>query len=197
MISIDVEIKGNFEQALNYVKKACESTIGTNIKIGKDNYKSFFQRLCLSGDSPIKEFEFWIEATIPKRVMTHLVRHERIGKYVLSSRPDIFSNRNNLPDEEHSYITMKIDMLRLLEMCKLRLCKKAWKDTIEFFVILKDKICKLHPYLNFFTIIAQPICVWHGFCPMSTKCCGYDNSDNFTINRNNLILFSKNLKNLK
>lgn len=167
---IYASIKGNKEQAREYVKRAMYATMGKSI-VTKGLSDSTFEKLLISGDSPCKEYEFWIACyDVPERVHTHVIRHERIGKYVATQRPDL--QTGNFEKGKRDFI-LKIDALRLIEIMKLRLCNASWIETRLFFSQVALAVIGCDQIFN--NLLAQS-CVWLGFCNNKKKCgfCGTD-----------------------
>ena len=166
-MNVKVEIKGGYEQSLQYIKKAMLITQGKK-PINPDLSEITFKSLLLSGDSPAKEFEFWITIEgLSDRVHTHIVRHERIGKYVSSSRPDLTNS-----DDKTRKMIIKIDALRMIEIMKWRYCSgKVWKETKTLFEEIRRLIITQYPV---FDGLFYPPCVYNGFCPMGSRFCGKD-----------------------
>lgn len=163
-----------------YVKKAMLATMGKKPKT-KELSDTLFKQMLIAGDSPCKEYEFWINCyDVPNRVHTHVVRHERTGKYVATSRPDLDGGSEDIRD-----FSLKIDALRLIEICRLRLCiGKVWKDTLDLFTLIRERVIEAE---SLFSTLLSPVCVWYGFCPMGKKCCGYINSNRGLYLRNELV----------
>lgn len=134
--------------------------------------------------SPIEEYRIWVDAIVPERVHTHIVRHKEIGKYVASSRPDLDTS-TDISDGLRS-LSLSVNAKRLIEISEQRLCGDAWCETTEFIqaVIdnLPDKILQK---------LCSPQCVRCGCC--IGKGCGYYNSNEYKTAR---IFFVHGLKHL-
>lgn len=158
-----------------WVKKAALKTVGLRI-LNREMSDEMFYSLVLSGDSPAKEYEFWIECfDVPDKVHTHFIRHERIGKYVTRSKSESTPLRD---------FDLKVDVLRLIEMCRLRLCGKAWNDTIKLMNMIVKEALEFEPCLE---PLFNPVCVWYGFCPMGKRWCQYTKTLDYKNRRRNLI----------
>ncbi len=112
----------------NMVKRAMLATAGIT-KLSKPELfekkmksklsKKKFQDLMRACHSPLNEYVFWIDAIVPERVHTHVVRHEKLGKYVATSRPDI-DYAIELEDD-HRILSMKIPLDRMKDVMMVRL----------------------------------------------------------------------------
>ena len=159
-----------------YVKRAMLSTQGINTIRDKDNASRHTKwrlsdkvllPMLLDLHSPIEEMRFWIEVYATNRVIDHLVRHEEIGKYVASSRPDIDTTTDN--SDGMRYASFSINGKRLIEIMQQRLCNKAWHDTQDITYMIRDKVIEIEPL---FAYVLYPKCVWYGFCPLLYRGCG-------------------------
>ena len=170
-MKIKVQVKAGKEVARYYVKKAALQTQGLEI-LNKEMSDDMFFAMLLAGDSPCKEYDFWIEIKdVPERVHTHMVRHERIGKYVQSQY--ITTGIRNM--------NLKIDALRMIEIARLRNCGKAHILTQTLVNEICTQIIEIEPV---FETLLYPICVWFGGCPMGKRCCGFVSCEEFEIERN-------------
>ena len=101
-----------------------------------------------------------------EREHTHIVRHEEIGKYVSTARPD-WSDEST---QDSRLILLRIPADRLIEICSRRLCGAAWKGTREIFYEIKKQVEKLDPLLwRYLT----PPCSKTNYCTEVRACCGY------------------------
>jgi len=132
-----------------------------------------FRMMLIGTHSPVKRCKIYIEAVIPNRVMTHITRHHDTLHYVGTSRPDIRYGKET-PDGMR-IVSMEYDAKRLIEICKLRLCGMAWKETIELFEEIKRQVLELEPCFDGFL---NPSCVWlGGVCP--ERGFGFNKTDEF------------------
>lgn len=161
---VNVEIKSGRE----WVKRGMLSTMGVTPLTDSVKFESAmskvlavatFESLLLGRHSPIEEFEVWIDAIVPERVHTHVVRHKELGKYVATSRPDI-SYMRPLEDGERS-LSLRINAKRLIEISWQRRCFRAWKDTRKLFDMIEGLLIQKEPA---FTKFLKPSCVWFGAC---------------------------------
>lgn len=159
-----------------YVKRAMLATQGINTIRDKDNANKHTKwrlsdkvllPMLLDLHSPIEEMRFWIEIYASNRVIDHLVRHEEIGKYVASSRPDIDTTTDN--SNGMRYASFSINAKRLIEIMQQRLCNKAWHDTQDITYMIRDKVIEIEPL---FAYVLRPKCIWYGFCPLLYRGCG-------------------------
>ena len=139
-----------------YVKRAMLSTQGINTIRDKDNASRHTKwrlsdkvllPMLLDLHSPIEEMRFWIEVYATNRVIDHLVRHEEIGKYVASSRPDIDTTTDN--SDGMRYASFSINGKRLIEIMQQRLCNKARHETTSWpYLLMTQQYLHQHPYLS-------------------------------------------------
>lgn len=175
---ISVEVKCGTE----WVARAMRSTMG---KVGESTISGgTFRHMLMAGHSPAEEWEVWIDAIVPERVHTHVVRHKDIGKYVATSRPDIVGDAVG---DGNRVLSLRINGKRLIEIMRVRLCGKAWYETLMLFRLIAEKVIKIEPA---FRGLLAPTCVWYGFCPEESearKCCGFIGTDMFEGERGALI----------
>jgi len=174
-----------------WVRAAMRTTMGellTEEGLDKTLTDKTFRGLLVGRHSPIEEFEVWINAIVPERVHTHVVRHKELGKYVTTSRPDI---SYNVPvDNGMRMLSLRINAKRLIEICWQRKCFASWKDTRELF----DKIAELVENLDpAFKGLLVPSCVWFGWCPEVNNKCKFYKTTSFKILRQNLLNIVENL----
>lgn len=175
-----MKINITITSGLENVQKAMLATAGITSVSCFDNYKNktsrplnekTFQTMLLGKHSPIEEMKIWIEAIVPERVHTHIVRHEEIGKYVATSRPDIPWSVE--PEEGMRILCMSINLKRLIEIMQQRLCYRSWSDTRLLFKRIRELIIQELPCIEY---MLNPLCIWYGFCPEGKQCCKYINS---------------------
>lgn len=121
---------------------------------------------------------------VPEREHTHIVRHEEIGKFVSTARPD-WSDGSTYNSR---VIKLEIDAKRLIEIFQSRLCTAAWKDTRKIFMMMRDEVSDpvLKEYL-------APHCVFYGYCSEVRTGCNYIRSPHYERLRSNLINTSDRL----
>lgn len=160
-----------------WVKRAMRSTQG---KFGSTTplTDKTFLRLLIARHSVIEEFEIWIDAEVPERVHTHIVRHKEIGKYIATSRPDI-ANNTSIQNGIRK-LSLRINAKRLLEIMDQRLCEKAWKQTKDFFEEISCKLRTIDPVLS--SVLVSP-CIRLGFCPETSRTCGWTKTEIFEYQR--------------
>jgi len=157
-----------------------------------DNMRSIstktFKGLLVGRHSPIEEYEIWVVAIVPERVHTHVVRHKEVGKYVTTSRPDIEYHKP-IKDGER-ILALRFNAKRLIEICWQRECNASWKETIELFDAIAEKVESLD---EAFTGLLTPSCVWFGWCPEVHNKCKYYKTPNYKLKRLNLLEIVENL----
>ena len=137
---VEVFIKSGRE----WVRAGMRATMGklfTENDINKKLTDNTFKGLLVGRHSPSEEFEFWINAVVPERVHTHVVRHKELGKYVATSRPDI---SYNVPvTDGMRMLSLRINAKRLIEICWQRRCNASWNETKELFDNIAQEVIKL------------------------------------------------------
>lgn len=160
------------------VKRAMLATMGLKPKSNNELNKESWRQMLRGKHSPIEEYRIWIEDIVTERVHTHLVRHEEIGKYVATSRPDI-KGHTTVVDGMRK-IALSINAKRLIEIMEQRLCKgDVWCDTYYFF----DELLHLIPDDDL-RDFCQPPCVKYIRC-FSQKNCGLIGKPEFKTLRHN------------
>jgi len=164
MIKVTAEVVTGRE----WVHRAMKATMG---HFGDDELRFLsdktFLHLLRAKHSPIEEYRFWFDIVAPERVHTHVMRHEEIGKYVASSRPDL-KYCTELEDDHRSF-SLQINAKRLIEIMQLRLCGKAWGDTQQLFIQMRNAVVECSPV---FDKVLHPTCVWYDTC-LEKPCCRY------------------------
>ena len=176
-MNVSVQIKSGRD----WVKRGMFATMGKFGDVSKPLSDESFTALIVGRHSPIEEYEIWVDAVVPERVHTHVVRHKELGKYVATSRPDIAYGVED--GVKMRPLSLRINAKRLLEVMELRLCACSWNETIELFKEIKRQVVALDSTLG---NKLMPSCVWKGFCP-ERKDCGYTRSPRFAIERDKLI----------
>jgi hypothetical protein len=186
---IEVFIKSGRE----WVRAGMFTTMGkllTEADLDKKLTDKTFRGLLVGRHSPIEEFEIWVNAVVPERVHTHVVRHKEVGKYVTTSRPDI---PYNVPvTDGMRMLSMRMNAKRLIEICWQRRCKASWKDTVELFDGIAEIVQNLDPAFNGLLV---PSCVWMGWCPEVNNKCQYFKTKSYNIQRTNLLNIVEDLYN--
>jgi len=176
---IDCEIKSDRK----WVSRAMRATMGIQEE-GVPISDARLRFLVRAGHSPAEEWEVWIDALVPERVHTHVVRHEEIGKYVATSRPDI---AGEMFTDGMRKLSLCINAKRLVEIMRIRLCGKAWWETRILFRGIAAKVIAIEPCFNG---LLAPTCVWYGFCPEhcdARPTCGYMQKKHYKAERAKLI----------
>jgi hypothetical protein len=114
-------------------------------------------------------------------VSVHLVRHKiGVEHFVESHRED----RGGTGKEcRYSLVNhaMYINAQELINIMKVRLCKKASKETRELAIAIKEEIKKVDPDLYMYLV---PTCVYrNGICP-ELKSCGFNKTFDIINNKN-------------
>ena len=186
---VEVFIKSGRE----WVRAGMRTTMGQILKeedLGKTLTDNTFKSLLVGRHSPAEEFEIWVNAVVPERVHTHVVRHKELGKYVATSRPDI---SYNVPLEDGNRIlALRINAKRLIEICWQRKCFASWKETRELFNAISDIVENLD---EAFKGLLVPSCVWMGWCPEVNNKCKYYTTPKYVKERKNLLDIVEDLYN--
>ena len=142
-----MKLKVSVKSGREFVKRAMLSTMGITELSNPQKFEkamkkplsdNTWKQLLIGRHSPIEEYEIWVEAIVPERVHTHVIRHKELGKYVATSRPDI-SYQTPLNKGERS-LSLRINAKRLIEISWARLCSCAWCETSQMlFEIKKEK----------------------------------------------------------
>jgi len=179
-MNVNVEVKCGRE----FVKRAMLATMGITKLATPEEYRKrmktelsnkTFTDLLKGLHSPIEEYEIWVDAIVPERVHTHVVRHKELGKYVATSRPDL-KHVTELLDGQR-ILSLRFNAKRLIEVCQRRLCKASWHETTELFSIIRKNI----PDDTLWSFLA-PTCTWQGFCSERTEC-GWNKSGAYISSR--------------
>lgn len=165
------------------VKRAMLATKGLKPTTDKPINDEVWFGMLRAKHSPIEEYRVWVYAEVPERVHTHIVRHEEIGKYVTTSRPDIKGNQE-LKDG-YRKIALVINAKRLIEIANQRLCYGAvWGDTLKFVQAIVNSL--EDETLKRFLV---PPCVVYGCCIDKAKC-GYDRSVRYAKQREKFVNYN-------
>jgi thymidylate synthase ThyX len=189
-------------KVLNDVDSAifcAEVTYGNKIK----NIPHSINTMLLGKHSPMKEVRYRFVLECSERTHTHLVRHERIGKYVRSHRRDRNKNAQYKPSngteerliedlrslgfeviKDSRIMCLTIDALLFVHMCGQRLCKSASLETTEIVKMMVKEVLIVHPFME--TYCVRP-CVWYGFCSERMTQCRYIHTFDFQLERDRLI----------
>lgn len=182
------------------VVNAARRTVGKK-PIDHEPSNKFKKSILLAEHSPIRllEYDFTIE-NIRQWVTVHLVRHhEGCEKFVHTQRQDVneqielitkeiiricqeegltrtgWKARDYLFQGQGNDMDMTCNAQAFINISRKRLClgrpspetRKAWEIVIE-------KLSEIDPILAEKCV---PECIYRGFCPEGTKCCGYVNTD--------------------
>ena len=175
-MKVSVEIKSGRE----WVKRGMFASMGRQGMPKAPLTDETLRDLLVAMHSPIEEYEVWVDAIVPERVHTHIVRHKEVGKYVATSRPDIWYHQA-IEDGERM-LSLRFNAKRLIEVMQKRLCLCSWSDTVSLFQEIRKQLVEVEPM---FQDVLAPTCVWYGFCPEPKKC-GYNKSKQYEVLRKNL-----------
>ena len=139
--------------------------------IWKDSIDINLKKMLKSEHSPIRTILFKIEMIdIPSFVSVHLTRHSQTGElhFVSSCREDRgfkgTANRNT--PVRHMMI---LNAQHIINISKVRLCKKSHKKTREVWQLICQEVIKEMPELLGYLM---PSCLYRNGCP-EFKSCGY------------------------
>jgi hypothetical protein len=113
-------------------------------------------------------FEVYIDGCT-EREHTHIVRHEEIGKFVSTSRPDWSDGTCNNARK----IRLFVPVSRMIDIMSQRLCGSAWYGTKRIFEEIRKQVFELDETVGKFLV---PPCSKFGYCTEVRSCCGYVNS---------------------
>lgn len=150
---------------------ACDMTVNKDVK---DVNK---KRLYASEHSPIRTQMFRVTCRdIPLFVSTHLLRHH-VGStpYALTKRTDR-DGGEDLGRMTPTDLGMFLNAQSLIDMAKVRLCKKASPETQAVFDAIRDAVPDED--LKAFMV---PKCVYRGGICSEFGCCGYNRTEEFRI----------------
>ena len=174
-----MEVKITKITNLELLRDTASFTIGHNSKLSlKNAYKS--------EHSPIRTQMFKIEMfNIPSFVSVHFARHkfgvEHFVKSNRDDRPDVdfVADRNTLVNH-----CMWINAQELINMSKVRLCKKSSIETQTVMKMIVDEIKKCDRSLGKFLV---PSCIYrNGLCPEKT--CGYKETTEYKERLNDYLI---------
>jgi hypothetical protein len=176
-----------------------EITYGKKIK----NIDHSINTMILGNHSPMKEVRYRFLFECSERTHTHMVRHERCGKYVLSHRRDRnpkaqYKSSNGTEErmiedlqslgfeviKSMRTMCLTIDALLFIYVCKQRMCNSASKETTDLVIMMRDSVVNVHPFMAKYCV---PPCVWYGLCSERMTRCGYIYTEKYKIERELLI----------
>lgn len=120
---------------------------------------------------------FWIKMyDIPLSVASHLVRHTHAQPYQRSKRPDRDPKAVDLGRKTPTDLGLLLNAEEIINISKVRLCRKASEETREVWNYVVDEIAKIDPDL---ANHCHPTCVFRGgICP-EPKSCGFNKTELF------------------
>lgn len=152
-------------------------TVGKTADSDTHPSEEWKKKMCAAEHSPLREVVYRVTVyDMPRRAMTHLVRHNvGIEKYVETSRPD----RNPDAQQEVVDVAFTINAQSLINISKVRLCNKAWYETIVAWRFILNAVAKIDPITTSFCV---PSCIYRGVCP-ENKPCGYTRTEDYDTKR--------------
>lgn len=172
-----MEAKARFISGWNNALSAARFTVGKATDQNREPSEQWKRQMCISEHSPLREVVYRVECYgMPRRAMQHLVRHhDGIEKYVATSRPD----RNPFADHNVVNVAFTINAQALIVISRVRLCRKAWSETITAWEEILDAVKLVDPIIVEYCV---PNCEYRGICP-EKDCCGYRSSQQYKMNR--------------
>lgn len=168
-MEVKVKMISDWDNALS----AARFTAGKVTAQGQMPSFDWKMAMCRAEHSPIREVIYRIECVgMPWRVLWHLVRHHiGIEKYVRTSRPD---RRPNATTDLYD-VVFTINAQALIQISRVRLCNKAWHETVTAWKEILAEISKVDSVVPAWCV---PSCVLRGACP-ELECCGFVKSDKY------------------
>lgn len=183
------------------VVNAARRTVGKK-PLNREPSDKFKRSILLAEHSPIRllEYDFTIE-NIRQWCTVHIARHFMgCEKFINSQRQDINSEievitkriidilksegllregwreRDYMFQGEENIMDMTCNAQAFINISRRRLCLCASPETREAWQIVINALKEFDPILGEKCV---PNCVYRGFCPEGSKCCGFDKSDKF------------------
>jgi len=182
-----MEVKARIISDWDNALSAARFTVGKDTPIGKMPSDEWKHQMCASEHSPLREVVYRVECyDVPRRAMSHLVRHhEGIEKYVETSRPD----RNPNADPNFVNVAFTINAQALIQISRVRLCNKAWYETIIVWKFIVDAVWKIDKIVPQYCV---KNCVYRcGICPETPSCKYVDTDEWFEEAHEYVKLFDK------
>lgn len=166
-----MEIKARIISDWDNALSAARFTAGKATPEGKIPSFNWKMNMCRAEHSPIREVIYHVECYgMPWRALWHLVRHhEGLEKFVYTSRPD---RRENTTTDLYD-VKFTINAQAVIQISRVRLCNKAWHETISVWKSILRAINDVDPSVPSWCV---PRCVLIGACP-EMECCGFIKSD--------------------
>jgi len=168
---MNIEIKRitSWERVLN----ACRMTVNKKY-LAKEPSDEFKKALIRSEHSPLRMLEYDITIhDVPYWIHAELCRHHiGVEKFVTTSRPDRVpggKSRHELPQDALVSMTLSMNAQAIINVSRLRLCRKAADETQGVWQAVIDKLREVEPLL---ADACVRNCVYRGFCP-EIEPCGY------------------------
>lgn len=163
-----------WDQVLNTAR----TTVGKG-DLNKEPSDSFKKQILISEHSPIRNLLFEVVwSDIPYWVAMHLIRHhigfhsgEDDTFFVKTQRSDRTGiDRDDLPQNAPVIFRSVINAHSIINVSRVRLCRKAAKETIKAWSLFIEKLSEIEPLFAYF---CQPNCVYRGFCPELDNTCKF------------------------
>ena len=168
----------NWKRVLN----AARRTAGKK-PLDKEPSVKFKKEILLAEHSPIRllEYDFTWE-DIKQWVSVHFVRHHQgCEKFVHTQRTDRNEalkglKRDDLPQGLLNDMDMTCNAQAFINISRMRLCNCASKETRDAWKLVIEYLKTIDP------ILAEKCvrnCLYRGFCPEKSRCCGYVNTKEY------------------
>jgi thymidylate synthase ThyX len=169
----------------DFVIDSARTTVGKN-PINKYPSEEFKKSILISEHSPIRKLLYdiiWEE--IPYWVAMHIRTHHLGFKssdddlyFVETQRTDRRQlNRNELKQDSKVILNAQLNAQSIINVSRVRLCKKASKETTDAWVSMLEELKKIEPLLY---SVCIPNCIYkNGLCPENKNCCGYNKTQHF------------------
>ena len=166
------------------VKESALDTIGKK-PITPQPTSEWKRYMLIAEHSPIRMLQYkWRWEAIKTWVTTHFVRHhEGVEKFVSTQRTDRTGvSRDELPQGSLNAMSMTANAQSLINISRVRLCKRASLETRQAWEAVRDEISRIDPEMARAMV---PNCIYRGFCPERSKiatqdhCCGYCDTDEY------------------
>jgi len=142
--------------------------------LSKEPSDDFKKKILVSEHSPIRKLLYevvWNE--IPYWIAMHFRTHHLGFK---SGEDDLYfaqtqrsdrtqKNRNELPQNTPVKLSVQTNAHSIINVSRVRLCKKAHKETVHEWRRFINELFKIEPVL---AKLCQPNCIYRGFCPEIT-----------------------------
>lgn len=168
-----------------HVIDSARATVGRD-PINRDPSEDFKRNILISEHSPIRKLLYDITwGEIPYWVAMHLRTHHIGFKssdddlyFVETQRTDRKQiKRDELRQDSKVILNAQLNAQSIINVSRLRLCKKASKETILAWSSMLEKLKNIDPLLF---SVCVPNCIYkNGLCPENKNCCGYNKTQHF------------------